>query len=210
MTGVYIFIVSLFLLPIVSLIIFKKIKTKTRLNRLIILIALTLLISWIILNKFDISFIQDTTIFIWASVVYSGVCYLLLNIVFRKEKVLKILGIIISVLVFVIGGIIGYAGTGVLDNEETHPPITKNFDKYHMTIYIQQTESFTLHRLILNKHYGPFKKTILEKVYMDNFPGNYSNLEFDFNKTKLELYINSYSSLSGETEIIWQDTIVAK
>ena len=210
MIGFYIFIVSFFLFPIASFFSIKKTKNKTSLNKLLIFISLILFSSLIVFQVLDISFIHDTAIFIWAAFVYGGMSYLIWNVIFRKEKALKVLGIILAFIVFGIGLIFGITGTKVLDNEETHKPIVKEFGEYKMRINILETERRKIHSLVLYKHIGPFKKTILEKNYFDNFPENYSNIEYDYNGEKSELEISSYSSLTGEKELIWQDVVRAE
>ena len=210
MIGLYIFIVSLFLFPVGSFFLFKKFTNKTRLNKAIIIISLTLFMLLIVFQILDISFIHDTAIIIWLSCVYGGVSYLIWNLVFYKEEAITVIGIIIAFIVFGIGIMFGIAGTTAFDNKETYSPIVKEFEKYQMRINILQTETYKIHSLVLNKHIGPFKKTILEKSYYGNFPENYSNLEYDYDIEKSVLEIKSYSSLTGERELIWQDILVAQ
>lgn len=210
MSGSYIIvIISLWVHPLIGLIISKRTRNKIRLKRIVSSCSLILLLILALAKLNKISFASEELDAVFFSICYLAICYLIWNLIFIPNRFFKKLGITISIIVFGFGVIFGVGSLIYPDNGELDVVCSKNIEEYKGTIYhsVGFEGKWDVYSIQLFKHKGPFKKLIIEKNYINEIPKKHDRIDFDFNKENNELDLLVYDIVKSENIIIWQDLI---
>ena len=210
MKAIFIFIIiSLVINPILGFILL-RIHRESRRLRILFSIGSLLIISVLVLAKINqVSFKAETINVIFFSISYLGLCYLIWNLIYLKNRILKIVGICFSAIVFGFGLIMGYARFTNLNEPEIDIVCKKNINEYEGTVhhYVGFDGKWDIHQIQLYKQKGPFEKLIFNKRYINEIPLTYSSVDLNFNKKNHELELTVYDTLKNKNIIVWQDVI---
>ena len=208
-------LISLWINPILGYVLMKFIKNKFRIY-LILLFAFISILQLLSI-VYEVSFTSINVDFIFASIFYLGISFYLWLLFYSNNKLLKIIGIALVILIFSLNyllGTIGALGVGfAINNWKTSQEIKLEDNYIYKEISLGMAlDDFRGKRIEIFKQFGslPLEKKIMEKSYYNEIPWTITKLNVKYNKETKELYLQGVD-ITGNNKIeYWNDTIIIK
>lgn len=210
-------LISLWINPLLGFVLARVTKNISRSRRYIILIFAAIFIAQVISIVFDITFTSITVDFIFSSIFYLGICFTIWVIVFHNNKILKVVGIILAVVIFSINylsGTVGVLGVGfVLYDWETNQEIKLEDNFIYKEVSLGMAlDDFRGKRVEIFRQVGflPIERKIIEKSYYNEIPWSIKKLNVEYNSETKEVYLLGVDTLKNNEIEYWKDTLIIK
>jgi len=212
MNEIIIITISLIANPIIALFLYKA-SHKYNFKPIALSVSILLVAILIIGLSADISFINNIYNIVFVALAHLGICYILWSLIFVKQKWLRVIGIIITSVFFLVSFIISIGSTSTLHNEVSNPHLKYTNEGYRVRMNvltispkkgIEKTpvNYFTMQ---VYKEFGPLQYEVKSVSYQKEKRSNDLKYECRYNGDKDEIKLIGISKRNGA--VAWEEII---